>query len=123
MEKAEQRVVIKSLWMKGVGARCIHIQLSRVPGDDYYNPAAIGHWLTRFRENHFSYAKHSRSGRPVINISEWLHPFLDRFPFASANMMSKHFRIARGTIMEILQPALGLKKFSHRWVPHQLSSL
>jgi hypothetical protein len=37
-------------------------------------------------------------------------------------MMSKHFRGARGTIIEILQRDLQLKRFSPRWVLHQLSS-
>jgi hypothetical protein len=31
MEKFEQRVVIKFLWMKGLEARRIHAKLSRVP--------------------------------------------------------------------------------------------
>jgi hypothetical protein len=37
-------------------------------------------------------------------------------------MMSKHFRIVRRAIMEILRRNLGLKKFSRRWVPIQLNS-
>jgi hypothetical protein len=82
-----------------------------VPGDDCYSPAAIERWLARFREDDVLCADHSRSGRPVTDISECLHVFLDKFPFASANMMSKHFRIARGTIMEILQRDLGVKSF------------
>jgi hypothetical protein len=112
MEKSEQRVVIKFLWMKGLGARLIHIKLSRVLGDDCYSPAAIERWLARFREGDLSCADHSRSGRPVIDISELLRAFLDKFPFASANRMSKHFRIALGTIMKIIRRGLGLKKFS-----------
>jgi hypothetical protein len=108
--------------MKGLEARGIHIKLSRVLGDDYYRPAAIGRWLVRFREGNLLCADHSRSGRPVIDISECLRAFLDKFPVARASMMSKHFRIAHGTIMETLQCYFGLKKFSRRWVPHQLRS-
>jgi hypothetical protein len=59
----------------------------------------------------------------VIEISECLRAFLDKFPCANANIMFKHFRIARGTIMEILQHDFGLKKFSRLRVPYQLSSL
>jgi hypothetical protein len=58
----------------------------------------------------------------VINILECLRAFLDKFPFPRANMMSKHFRTARGTIMEILQRDLEFKKVFRRWVPHQLNS-
>jgi hypothetical protein len=108
--------------MKRFGARRIHTKLSWVLDDDCDSPAAIERWFARFREGDFSCAGHSRSGRPMIDISECLRTFLDKFPFASSNMMSKHFRIARGTIMEILQRDLGLEKFSRRWVPHHLWS-
>jgi histone-lysine N-methyltransferase SETMAR len=46
----------------------------------------------------------------VIDTSECLRAFLDKFLFASANMMPKHFCIARGIIPEILQRDHGLKK-------------
>jgi hypothetical protein len=114
MTKSEQRVVIRFLWMKRLGARRSHIKVYRVLGDDCYSPAAIERWPVRFREGDLSYADHSRSGRPAIDISECLRAFLDTFPFASANMQSKHFRRACGTIMEILQRDLGFKTFSRR---------
>jgi hypothetical protein len=122
MEKSEQHVVIKFQGMKALGARRIDTKLSRVLGDDCSGPAATERWFARFREGDLSCAGHSRSGRAVIDSSECLRAFLDKFPFVSANVMSKHFRIARGTIMEILQRDLGLKTFSCRWVPYQLSS-
>jgi hypothetical protein len=37
MEKFEQRVVIKFLWIKGLKARRILTKLSRVLGDDCYS--------------------------------------------------------------------------------------
>jgi hypothetical protein len=122
MEKAERRGAIKFLSIKGLGARCIHAKLSRVLGDDCYNRAAIEHWLARFREGDLSCVNHSRSGRPVTDMLKCLRAFLDKLPLATANMMSKHFRTVRGTIMEILLRDLGLKKFSGRWVSHRLSS-
>jgi hypothetical protein len=106
--------------MKGIRARHIHNKVSQVLGNDCYVPTAIESWLARFREGDLSCADHSRSDRPVINISECLRAIFNKSPFASANMMSKHFHIPRGTIMEILRRDLGLKEFSHRWVPHQL---
>jgi hypothetical protein len=114
MGKSEQCVVIKFLWIKRFGARCIHIKLSRVLGNNCYIPVVIERWLARFREGGLSCADHSRSGRPVIHISECLRAFLDKFSLASANVMSKHFRIVCGTIMEIPQRDLGLKKFSRQ---------
>jgi hypothetical protein len=84
-------------------------KLSRVLGDNCDSPAAIERWLVHFRSGNLSCADHPRSGQSVIDISECLCGFLGKFPFASANMMFKHFRMARGTIMEILQRELGLK--------------
>jgi hypothetical protein len=95
--------------MKGLGARRIHAKLSWVLGDDCHSPDAIERWLACFREGDLLCADHSRSGRPVIDISDCLRACLDKFPVTSANMMSKHFHIARGTIMEIRQRNHGLK--------------
>jgi hypothetical protein len=112
MEKSEQRVGIKFLWMKGFGARDIHTKLSRVLGDDCDSPVAIERWLARFRDGDLSCADHSRSDCLVTDISECLHTFLDKSPFASASMMPKRFRITRGTIMEILQREPGFETLS-----------
>jgi hypothetical protein len=60
MEKSEQRVVIKLMWMKGLKARRIHTKLSRVLGNDCCSSAAIEWWLARFREGDRSCANHSR---------------------------------------------------------------
>jgi hypothetical protein len=87
MEKFERHVLIKFLWMERLGARCIHTKLSRVLGDDCYSPAVTEGWVARFREGGLSSADHSRSGRPVPDISECLRAFLDKFPFARANTM------------------------------------
>jgi hypothetical protein len=95
--------------MKGLGAKYIHTKLFRVLGDDCSRPAAIERWLARFHEGDLSSANHFRSGRLVIDISEYLHAALEKFPFVSANMMSKHFRRMHGTVMEILQRHLVIK--------------
>jgi hypothetical protein len=95
-------------------SRSINIKLSRVLDEDSYSLGAIERWLSCFRERDLSCSDHSRSSRPVIDISECFRAFLDKFPFANTNTMSKHFRIARGTIMEILQRDLGLAEFSRR---------
>jgi hypothetical protein len=122
MEKSEQHVVIKFLWMKGREARRVHIKLSRVLSIHCSGSAVIERWLARFRQGDLSCVDHSRSGRSVIDISECLRAFLGKFPFASANTIFKHFRRAHGTIMEILQRDIWLEKLSRRWMPHQLSS-
>jgi hypothetical protein len=51
MEKSEHRAVIKFLWMKELGARRIHTELSLLVGDDCYSPAAIERWLSSSGES------------------------------------------------------------------------
>jgi predicted GIY-YIG superfamily endonuclease len=50
-----------------------------------------------------------------------LQKFLDRYPFSSARVISRHIRSSPSTLKEILRRELGLKKFSRRWVSHLLS--
>jgi histone-lysine N-methyltransferase SETMAR len=49
-----------------------------------------------------------------------LQKFLDRYPFSSGKVRSRHFRISPSTVKEILGQELGLKRFSRRWFPHLL---
>jgi hypothetical protein len=50
-----------------------------------------------------------------------LQKFLDRYPFSSARVIARHFRISPSIVKEILRRELGLEKFSRRWFPHLLS--
>jgi hypothetical protein len=50
-----------------------------------------------------------------------LQKFLDRDPFSSTMVISRHVRTSPSTVKEILRRELGLKKLSRRWFPHLLS--
>jgi hypothetical protein len=50
-----------------------------------------------------------------------LQRFLDRYPFSSARVRSRHFPISPSTLKEIPRRELGLKEFSRKWVHHLLS--
>jgi histone-lysine N-methyltransferase SETMAR len=47
--------------------------------------------------------------------------FLQKYPFASAHTIAKHFLTTAFTVKEILQRELGMRKVSWRWIPHSLS--
>jgi hypothetical protein len=50
-----------------------------------------------------------------------LEHFLEKFPFASARIITVHFNGSHFIVKDILLRELGLQKFSRRWVPCRLS--
>jgi hypothetical protein len=50
-----------------------------------------------------------------------LEKFLDKYPFSSTKVISRHFRISPPTVKEILRREPGLKKVSRRSIEHLLS--
>jgi hypothetical protein len=59
--------------------------------------------------------------RPLLNLGPQVEAFPQKYPFASACIIAKHFLRPASIIKEILQKGLGMRKFSRRWVPHSLS--
>jgi hypothetical protein len=49
-----------------------------------------------------------------------LEDFLEKFPFASARMVTMNFKVSHSTVKDIFSRELGLRTFSRRWVPDQL---
>jgi hypothetical protein len=78
-------------------------------------------WLRKFNSGDLSCLNENRPGRPLTILGPVLKKFLDKHPFASAKILSRHFDISPPTVKEILHRELGLKKYSRRWVPHELS--
>jgi hypothetical protein len=50
-----------------------------------------------------------------------LENFLEKFLFANARIIVMHFNVSHSTVQDILSRELGLRKFSRRWLRHQLS--
>jgi hypothetical protein len=67
-----------------------------------------------------------RRRRTAWKTSDFYGPalqcFLKKFPFASARVMAGHFSVDRAIIKSILDWELGLRQFTHRWVPQILSA-
>jgi hypothetical protein len=58
----------------------------------------------------------------TLDFGAQLEAFLQKYPFASARIITKHFLVNPHTVKEILQRELGMRIFSRRWVPHSLTS-
>jgi transposase len=123
MEKEEQRFVMKFLWLKGWGTKRIDEELMSTLGGDSYGVSQIKIWLQKFRNGDLSCKDSPRSGRPLLTLGPQLEAFMQKYPFASARVITQHFFTTVPMINEIIQRELGMKKFSRRWVPHFLSPI
>jgi histone-lysine N-methyltransferase SETMAR len=121
MDQSELRFVIKFLFLKGLGAKAIHKELTAVLGPTAYSLTQVKEWRSRFAAGDFSCEDQIRSGRPPHVLGKPLSDFLEEFPFASAGVIAQYFNQSKTTIKEILDRELGLRRFSRRWVPHSLS--
>jgi histone-lysine N-methyltransferase SETMAR len=57
----------------------------------------------------------------TLDFGAQLEAFLQKYPFASASMIAKHFLVNPHMVKEIIQRELRMRKFSRRWVPHSLT--
>jgi hypothetical protein len=62
MGKEEQRFVMKSLWLKGWGAKKMHEEPMSTLGNDSYRVSQIKIWLQKFRNSDLSFKDSPRSG-------------------------------------------------------------
>jgi hypothetical protein len=53
-------------------------------------------------------------------LGRQVEAFLQKYSFANARIIAKHFLTIISAVEEILQKELGMRKFSRRWVPHCL---
>jgi hypothetical protein len=122
MEKEEQRLVTKFLWLKGWCAERIHEELMSTLGDDSYAVSRIKIWLQKFSKGDLSCKDSPRPGQPLLTLGPQLEAFMQKCPFASTKVIAQHFFTTVPTIKDSLQRELGMRKFLRRWVPHFLSS-
>jgi hypothetical protein len=64
-----------------------------------------------FKKGDSSWNDDPRPRRPLEILGPILQKFLDRYPFSSTKVISRHFPLSSPTVKEILIRELGLKKF------------
>jgi hypothetical protein len=74
----------------------------------------VKRWIRKFKDGDSSCDDDPRPCRPLGILGPVLQKFLDRYPFSSARIISRHFRVSPPTVKKILGRELGLKKFSRR---------
>jgi hypothetical protein len=89
--------------------------------DDAYRLSQIKISLQRFRTGDLSCGDLPRAERPPLTLGLQVEPFLQKYLFASARIIAKHFLTTASIVKEILQRELRMRKFSRRWAPHSSS--
>jgi hypothetical protein len=121
MDEAEQRFVVKNLFIKVWGNKKITAEIQIAFGGFAVSNSIFKIWIRKFKNGDVSCDDDPRPGRPLAILALVLQKFLDRYPFSSTRVISRHFCLSPPTVKEILGRELGLKKISRRSVPHLLS--
>jgi transposase len=103
MEKSEQRFVIKFIFLKGLGAKAIHRELTAVLASTAYSLSQVKGLRARFATGDLSCRDQFRTGRPPHVLGKALSDFLEEFPFASAAIIAEQFNQSKSTIKGIMQ--------------------
>jgi hypothetical protein len=88
MEKSEQRFVIKFFFVKAVGAKATHRELTTVLGHTAYLLREVKEWCARFAAGDLSCQEQFKAGRPFHILGKALSDFLEEFPFAIAGVLA-----------------------------------
>jgi hypothetical protein len=110
MEEQEQRFVVKFFWLKGWKSKKIHQEWMSTLRDDAYGLSQTKIWLQRFRTGDLLCSDLPVAGRPLFSLGSQGEAFLQKHPFASANIIAKHFLAITSTVKEIFQRELGMRK-------------
>jgi uncharacterized protein YerC len=121
IENHEQRCLMKFLFLQEKRYKAIHGDLSGILGETAASLATVERWCRCFKDGNASLDDKFRSGRRHSDIGEVMSQFLIKEPFLSGNVLAKRLPTSSHTIEEILTRDLGLRTFTRRWVPHDLS--
>jgi transposase len=116
-----QKFVVKYFSLKGWGNKKITAELESTFQRCALSRATVKRWLRYFNSGDLSCADLPRRGRPLTSLGSVIEKFLEKHPFASSKVVSRHIDVSASTVKEIMTRELGLKKYTRRWVPHELS--
>jgi hypothetical protein len=122
MNEVEQRFVVKYFFIKRWDNKTITAELQITFHDSAMSNSTVKRCIRKFQNGDLSCDDDSSPARPMSIFGPVRQTFLDRYPFSTARVISRHFCIFPSTVKEIGRRELGLKKFTGRWVLHLLSN-
>jgi hypothetical protein len=121
IDHVEQRSVLMFLFVKGLRYKVAHGELCSPTGEQAYSLSQMRRWIHRFKEGNLWWEDGHRPGRRLSELSGGIRGHLDKCPFTSVQQLAKHFSPFVSTISRILTAHLGLRQFSRRSAPHDLT--
>ena len=122
--KAEYRVVIWYLYLKGKTDKEIHGELADVYGSSAPSYAEVKFWVGEFKRGRTSLEDEARSGRPLDATDEEMckkvRDLINSDRGIQEEEIAQALGISHGSISTILHDRLGMRKITARWVPKSL---
>jgi hypothetical protein len=116
-----QRSLISYYRFKQRGYRRIHTKLVGADGSHAYLTGSVKCWVREYDRGGQDCADSPRAGRPRSDIAEAVSHILREQPFSSTKYIAAQLGTTRDLVRKTLVEVLGMKKFSLRWVPHELT--
>jgi hypothetical protein len=118
-----QRSVIFHLRFKGEGFKRIHTELVETYGAGAYPIDSVKYWVKQYDGGRRDPTDLLTPGRPVSDVAEAVSQLLREKPFSSTRHIAAQLRLSRTSVNSTFVSVLGMRKFSLRWVPHDLTEL
>jgi hypothetical protein len=106
MNKFEQRFIVKYFHLKGWGKRRVIAELESTFQGAALSRVIVKRWLRKLKGGDLSCLDENRPRRPLTILGPVLKKFRDKYPFASAKVLSRHFNISPLTVEEIVHHEL-----------------
>jgi hypothetical protein len=116
-----QRSVIFHLRVKGEGSKRIHTEVVETYGAGAYPIDSVKYWVEQSDGGRRDPTDLSKPGRPVSDVAEAVPQLLRQEPFSSTRHNAAQLRLSRTSVKRTLVSVLRMRKFSFRWVPHDLT--
>jgi transposase len=113
-DEVEERFIVRYFFLKGLGNKRISAELHSTLHSSAIPNSTVKRWINKFETGDLSCDEYARPGRRTKILGQVLQKFLERYPFARAKVISRHFRISAATLKEILGREPGLNKFGRR---------
>lgn len=126
MQKIEYRSYIQTRFLLGKTATEIHKELNLAYNENAPKYSTVAKWVALFKEGRESLEDNPRSGRPITvytneNI-DLVRNLIEEDPHLSCAELEAITSVNHYTLLEILHNALGMRKLTSRWIPHQLTA-
>jgi hypothetical protein len=90
-------------------------------GAGAYPIDSVKYWVKQYDGGRRDPTDLSKPGRRVFDVAETVSQLLREQPFSSTKHIAAQLRLSRTSVKRTLVSVLGMRKFSLRWVTHDLT--